>query len=107
MAQCFRDEAQTVELEPRGLNVKPFPRRLQFRGGGIAAIYIFNFGSNITFETNLDFTLTMYIQPAIIDSHSTTHHSFPDDFQIHISACLDKIFQLLHSMQSCKGDNNA
>ena len=44
----------------------------------------------------------MYIKPlsAIIDSHSIIHHSFADDLQLQISAPLDKISELLHSMQS-------
>ena len=48
----------------------------------------------------------MHIKPlsAIIDSHSITHHSFADDFQLHMSAPPDKISELLHSMQSCKCD---
>ena len=49
----------------------------------------------------------MYIKPlsSIIDSHSTTHHSFADDLQK--SAPPDKISELLHSMQSCISDVNA
>ena len=46
---------------------------------------------------------TMYIKPlsAIIDSHSTIHHSFADDLQLQMSAPPDRISELLHSMQSC------
>ena len=40
----------------------------------------------------------------IIDSHSITHHSFPDGSQIQMYASPDKISELLHSMQSCIGD---
>ena len=49
---------------------------------------------------------TMYIKPlsAIIDSHSTIHHSFADDLQLQMSAPPDKISELLHSIQSCIGD---
>ena len=52
---------------------------------------------------------TMYIKPlsAIIDSHSFIHHSFADDLQLQMSAPPDKIYELLHSMQSCIGDVNA
>ena len=51
---------------------------------------------------------TMYTKPlsAIIDSHSIIHHSFADDLQLQMSAPPDKISELLHSMQSCKGDGN-
>ena len=46
---------------------------------------------------------TMYIEPlsAIIDSHSIIHHSFADNLQLQISAPPDKIFEILHTMQSC------
>ena len=36
---------------------------------------------------------------AIIDSHSTIHHSFADDLQLQMSAPPDRISELLHSMQ--------
>ena len=51
----------------------------------------------------------MYIKPlsAIIDSHSIMHHSFADDLQLHMSAPPDKIYELLHSMQSCICDVKA
>ena len=51
----------------------------------------------------------MYIKPlsAIIDSHSTIHHSFADDLQLQMSAPPDKISELLHSMQSCINDVEA
>ena len=51
---------------------------------------------------------TMYIKPlsAIIDSHSIIHHSF-DDLQLQMSAPLDRMSELLHSMQSCISDVNA
>ena len=52
---------------------------------------------------------TMYINPliAIIDSHSIIHHSFADDLQIQMSAPPDRIYELLHSMQSCMIDVKA
>ena len=48
----------------------------------------------------------MYIKPlsAIIDSHSIIHHSFADDLQLQMSAPPDRIYELLHSMQSCISD---
>ena len=51
----------------------------------------------------------MYIKPlsAIIDSHSIIHHSFADDLQLQISARPDRIYELLHSMQSCISDVKA
>ena len=52
---------------------------------------------------------TMYIKPlsAIIDSHSIIHHSFADDLQLQMSAPLDRISELLHSVQSCISDVKA
>ena len=52
---------------------------------------------------------TMYINPlsAIIDSHSIIHHSFADDLQLQMSAPPDRIYELLHSMQSCISDVKA
>ena len=52
---------------------------------------------------------TIYIKPlsAIIDSHSIMHHSFVDDLQLQMSAPLDRISELLHSMQSCISDTKA
>ena len=51
----------------------------------------------------------MYNKPlsAIIDSHSTIHHSFADDLQLQMSAPPDKISELLHFMQSCISDVKA
>ena len=45
----------------------------------------------------------MYVKPlsAIIYSHSIIHHSFADELQLHMSAPPNKIYELLHSMQSC------
>ena len=52
---------------------------------------------------------TMYIKPlsAIIDSHSIIHHSFVDDLQLQMFAHLDRISELLHSIQSCISDVKA
>ena len=52
---------------------------------------------------------TMYIKPltAIIDSHSTIHHSFGDDLQLQMSAPPDRISEPLRSMQSCICDFKA
>ena len=52
---------------------------------------------------------TMYIKPlsAIIDSHSIIHHSFAYDLQLLMSAPLDIISELLHTMQSCISDVKA
>ena len=50
------DEAKTVELAPSGFEVKSFPHQTRYRGGGIATIYKSMLGSNITFNTNFDFT---------------------------------------------------
>ena len=49
---------------------------------------------------------SMYIKPlsAIIDSHSIIHRSFVDDLQLQMSAPLDKISEVLHSMLSCIDD---
>ena len=51
----------------------------------------------------------MYINSllAIIDSHSTIHHSFADDLQLQISAPPDRICELLHSIQSSISDVKA
>ena len=48
----------------------------------------------------------MYIKPlsAIVDSHSIIHHSFADDSQSQMSAPPHRIFELLHSIQSCMSD---
>ena len=52
---------------------------------------------------------TMYIKPlsAIIDSHSIIHHSLADDLQLQMSAPPDRIYELLHYMQSCISDVKA
>ena len=63
----------------------------------------------------------MYTKPlsAVIDSHSITHcnyynyyytiihHLFADDLQLQMSAPPDRIYEILHSMQSCIDDVNA
>ena len=51
----------------------------------------------------------MYTKPlsAFIDSHSITHHSFAGDLQLLMSAPPDRIFELLHSMQSRISDVKA
>ena len=50
--------------------------------------------------------VSMHIKPlsTINDSHSIMHHSFTDDIQLQMSAHSDKLFKLLHSMQSCISD---
>ena len=40
-------------------------------------------------------------------THTIIHHSFIDDLQLQMSAFPDKIYELLHSMQSCIGDVKA
>ena len=47
--------------------------------------------------------LSMYIKilSTIIDSHSITHHSFAVDMQLQISAPPDKVYEIVHSIQSC------
>ena len=51
----------------------------------------------------------MYINPlsAIIVSHSIIHDSVVDDLLLQMSAPPGKIYELLHSMQSCISDVNA
>ena len=66
------DEAKTVELEPRGIDVKSFPRQSRSRGGGIATVYKSAFGSNITFKTNLDFIHTSF---EVVQASITLHHN--------------------------------
>ena len=40
-------------------------------------------------------------------THTIIHHSFADDLQLQMSAPPDRIPELLHSMQSCIGDDKA
>ena len=69
------EEAKTVELAPNRFDVKSFPRQSRSRGGGIATIYKFILGSNITFITNFDFTHTSFevVQASITLQHNTLH----------------------------------
>ena len=69
------DEAKTVELAPRGFGVKSFPHQSQSRGGGIAIIYKYILGSNITFKTKFDFTHTSFevVQASITIQNYTLH----------------------------------
>ena len=71
------DEAKTVELAPSGFDVKSFPRQSRSRGGGIATVRKSSFGSNITFQTNFDFTHTCFevVQASITLQHNTLHYS--------------------------------
>ena len=67
------NEAKTVELAPSGFDVKSFPRQSRSRGGGIATIYKYILGSNITFKTKFDFTHTSFkiVQASITIQHNT------------------------------------
>ena len=69
------DESKTAELAPSGYDVKSFPRQSRTRGGGIATVYKFTFGSNITFKTNFDFTHTSFevVAASITLQHNTLH----------------------------------
>ena len=69
------DEAKTVELAPSGFDMKSFPRQSRFRGGGIATVYKYTLGSNITFKINHDFTYTSFevVQASITLQHNTLH----------------------------------
>ena len=53
--------------------------------------------------------LNMYIKPlsSITHTHSIIHHSFADDLQLQISTPHDRIFELIHPMQSCISDVKA
>ena len=66
------DEAKTVELAPRGFDVKQFPRQSRSRGGGIATAYKSTLGSNITFKTKFDITHTSF---EIVQASSTLLHN--------------------------------
>ena len=68
-------EAKTVELAPSGFDVKSFPRQSRSRGAGIATVYKYTLGSNITFKTNFDFTHTSFevVQASITLQHNTLH----------------------------------
>ena len=69
------DEAKTAELAPSGFDVKSFPRQSRSRGGGIAVVCKSTLGSNITFKTNFDFTLTSFevVQASITLQHNALH----------------------------------
>ena len=69
------DEAKTAELAPSGFDVKSFPRQSRSRGGGIATVYKSTLGSNITFNSNFDFTHTSFevVQASITLQHNTLH----------------------------------
>ena len=69
------DEAKTVELAPRGLDVKSFPHQSRSRGGGIATVHKSTVGSNITFNIHFDFTHTSFevVQASITLQHKTLH----------------------------------
>ena len=57
--------------------------------------------------------LALFFSPCIqslclpLLTHTIIHHPFTDDLQIQTSAPLDKISELLHSMQSCISDVKA
>ena len=69
------DEAKTAELAPSGFDVKSFPRQSRSRGGGIATVYKYTLGSNITFKTSFDFIHTSFevVQASITLQHNTLH----------------------------------
>ena len=69
------DEEKTVELAPSAFDVKSFPRQSRSRGGGIATVYKYTLGSNITFKTKFDFTHTSFevVQASITIQHNTLH----------------------------------
>ena len=69
------DEAKIFELAPSGFDEKSFPRQSRSRGGGIATIYKSTLGSNITFQTNFDFTDKSFevVQASITLQHNTLH----------------------------------
>ena len=69
------DEAETIESEPSGFDVKSFQRLLRSRGGGIITMYISILGCNITFKTNFDFNHTLFevVQASITLQHNTIH----------------------------------
>ena len=69
------DEAKTVEIAPSGFEAKSFPRQSRSRGGGIATVCKSILGSNITFKTNFDVTLTSFelVQASTTLQHTTLH----------------------------------
>ena len=44
--------------------------------------------------------------PTVIDSHTIIYQYFSDDLQLQLSAPIDEISMLPHSMQSCISDIN-
>ena len=72
------DEAKTAELAPSGFGVKSFPCQSRSRGGGIATLYKSTSGSNISFNTNFDFTHILFkvVQASITLQHNTLHFFF-------------------------------
>ena len=69
-------EAKTIEITPRGFDVKSFPRQSRSRGGGFATVCKSTFGSNITFKTIIDFTHTSFEVMQASIPYSTTHYIF-------------------------------
>ena len=67
------DEAKPVELEPSGFDVKSFPRYIAISWRWNC--YKSTLGTNITFKTNNDFTLTSFkvVQASITLQHNTLH----------------------------------
>ena len=55
----------------------------------------------------IHFTMYIKLLSAIMDSHSIIHHSFADELQLQMSAPPDRIYELLHSIQSCISDVKA
>ena len=55
--------------------MKSFPRQSRSRGGGIATIYKYILGSNITFKTKFDSTHTSFeiVQASITLQHNTLY----------------------------------
>ena len=70
------DEAKAVVLASCGFHVKSFPRQSRSRGVGIATIYKYIIGSNITFKANFDFTHTSFEVGQASIVYSTTHYIF-------------------------------
>ena len=67
------DEAKTVELAPCGFDVKSFSDQSRSCCGGIATACKSILGSNITFRTNIGFTLSSFevVQASITIQHNT------------------------------------
>ena len=69
------EEAKTVELAPKGFDVKSFPRQSRSRVSGIPTLYKSTLRSNITFKTNFDFTNTSFevVQASMHLQYNTLH----------------------------------